>query len=224
MTDVEEHPDFGSAQHRASVFVRQQILSGAYPAGMRLKTEELAQALGLSRMPVRDALQQLHSEGLVEIRPNRGAVVTSLTPEDVVELFEIRAVLEGLAARQACERLDDEAFEDLRLYLQRMSNSSQDVQRWLELHENFHDVFLRYANKQRLAQQVRTSRRALMPYIRMYISVYQEFEVQDAEHEILIKISRRRNADLLESVMRDHVLSTAQGVFNFLQKQGNSAK
>src|SRR5262245_56816198 len=92
-----------SAQQEVSDFLRARILGGHFPAGHRLKTSEIAQLLGVSRMPVRDALQVLHSEGLVVLRPNRGAVVTSLTTEDIVDHFELRAVLEGLAARVACQ-------------------------------------------------------------------------------------------------------------------------
>ena len=88
-----------SARQEVSDFLRARILTGHFPAGHRLKTSEIAQLLGVSRMPVRDALQVLHSEGLVVLRPNRGAVVTSLTTNDIVDHFEMRAVLEGLAAR-----------------------------------------------------------------------------------------------------------------------------
>src|SRR5216684_2844518 len=100
--------DGATPQQQAGNYVREQILTGRFPVGMRLKSEEIARTLGFSRMPVRDALQQLHSEGLVSIRPNRGAIVTTLTGDEIRELFEIRAVLEGLAAYHCCANITAE--------------------------------------------------------------------------------------------------------------------
>lgn len=84
-----------SAQQLAYIHLQDRIVSGALPGGTRLKPEPIAQQLGISRMPVREAIRQLNAEGYVTIMPNRGAVVTNRTPEDVIELFEMRAVLEG---------------------------------------------------------------------------------------------------------------------------------
>lgn len=100
------------------------ILSGTTSGGARIGIPDVAGKLGMSRMPVREALWQLDAEGLVTIRPNRGAVVTPLTPSDVLEIFEMRAVLEGLAVRVARPRLDEEAFEDLGLLVERTTTSA----------------------------------------------------------------------------------------------------
>lgn len=205
-------------QQRASTYLRQQILSGRFPAGMRLKTEELAEVLGISRMPVRDALQQLHSEGLVEIRPNRGAVVTSLTPADVQELFEIRAALESLAARHACTALQAADFRLLEDLVAAMERVSADKAAWLDLHERFHETILASCGKPRLLQQIRHGRQALTPYIRMYTAVYAAVEMQDAEHVLLLRLARRGNPELFEAAVRDHVLSAAGGVVSFLTR------
>ncbi len=99
-----------TAQEEAYFYLRESILSGSLPGGTRLDISQIATHLGMSRMPVREALRQIASEGLVVIRPNRGVVVTQLTPEDVLEIFEMRAVLEGLAAHLARPRLDEAAF------------------------------------------------------------------------------------------------------------------
>src|SRR5262249_53305025 len=120
-----------SARQEVSDFLRSRILSAHFPARRRLKTSEIAHLLGVSRMPVRDALQVLHSEGLVVLRPNRGAVVTSLTTNDIVDHFEMRAVLEGLAARVACEKFSDAVLGNLELILGRMDRTREDRQPWL---------------------------------------------------------------------------------------------
>src|SRR6516225_1896826 len=94
-----------SAQEEAWRFIRERILMGVFPGGLRLSPQRLADDLGSSRMPVREALLQLDAEGLVTIRPNRSAVVTVLTADDILELFEMRSVLEALAARLAAPQL-----------------------------------------------------------------------------------------------------------------------
>src|SRR3954469_22317331 len=86
--------------------VRERILAGRFPAGERLAEEPLSEELGVSRMPVREALRLLAAEGIVVLEPRRGASVASHTPEQVQELVEVRATLEGLNARLAARRHD----------------------------------------------------------------------------------------------------------------------
>jgi DNA-binding GntR family transcriptional regulator len=211
-------PETRSAQELACGYIRSQILSGTLSAGTRLKTERLAEVIGISRMPVREALRQLHSEGLIELRPNRGAVVTSLSANDVQQLFEIRAVLEGLAARLACAHLTEEAVADLEDRVARMERANTDPQLWLERHEELHEAISRCSRSPRIIQQLKTARIPLFPYIRMYIAVYHQVEVQGAEHKTLLEIAKRRNPELFEATMRDHVLSTARAVTDFLRR------
>jgi DNA-binding GntR family transcriptional regulator len=215
---LDDPPTGGSALQLAAAYLRKEILAGRFPAGMRLKTEEVAQTLGISRMPVRDALRQLHSEGLVVIRPNRGALVTRLTAKEVLEAFEIRAVLEGLAARCACESLTPHMLRQIEAVLHQMNQSKDDLEHWIELHERFHELLLAPAQRPRLQLQIRNARHAVLPYVRMYISVYHQVEMPSAEHEILLTIARRRNRDLLEAAVRDHILSAGHGVADFLQQ------
>lgn len=89
---------------RAYRELRAAILSGAYPAGERLREERLASCLGFSRTPVREALHRLATDGLVRLQPNRGAEVVGWSEADLEELFELRVLLEGRAARRAAEQ------------------------------------------------------------------------------------------------------------------------
>jgi len=207
-------------QQRAGNYLREQILSGRFPIGMRLKSEEIAQTLGFSRMPVRDALRQLHSEGLVSIRPNRGAIVAMLTGDEIQELFEIRASLESLAARHGCANLTEEKLSELETLLERMKLATGDIQSWIDLHETFHEVFAEAAQRGRLHEYIRNVRRAVLPYVRAYIEAYSHQEMPNAGHDILISIARRRNPRLMEEAMRDHILVAAEGVAHFLRELG----
>ena len=206
-----------SAQQEVSDFLRSRILSGHFPAGHRLKTSEIAHLLGVSRMPVRDALQVLHSEGLVVLRPNRGAVVTSLTTNDIVDHFEMRAVLEGLAARVACAKLSDAVMSDLESILDRMDRTRQERQLWLEHHAAFHEALLSPCGRPQLLRQIRQVSNALLPYLRIYVASHPEMEMQGAEHAVLLTVAKRRNPELLEAAMRDHIVTAGRGVVEFVE-------
>ncbi len=95
-------------RHQVADQIRERIVMGEYPPGMRLIERTLATELGVSRIPVRDALNLLRGEGFVSSNPNRGMVVTTLTDKDVYELFEVREALEVYAARRATERATPE--------------------------------------------------------------------------------------------------------------------
>ena len=89
------------------------LLTGRYPAGSRLREEALATSLGTSRTPVRQALQRMHAEGLVELQPNRGALVTECSSRDLDQIYELRGMLEGFACREAASRIDCDQIDHL---------------------------------------------------------------------------------------------------------------
>jgi DNA-binding GntR family transcriptional regulator len=91
-----------------------RVLSGELPSGTRLRQEALAEEFGVSRTPVREALRKLQAGGLVELQPNRGAVVRGLSPREIRDAYEVRAALEALAARLAADRVNREQLERLR--------------------------------------------------------------------------------------------------------------
>src|SRR5687768_11444608 len=107
MTDVFQNSQVlvRNASALAADLIREAIMDGRLEPGARLKEERLAQDLGISRTPVREALQRLNTEGLVQARPNRGTFVRAYEPAELDELYELRALLEGHAARRAAERL-----------------------------------------------------------------------------------------------------------------------
>src|SRR4051812_15328338 len=131
-----------SAQQEAYAYLLDGILAGTLAAGTRLKPIEIAKHLGISRMPVREAIRQLDAEGFTVSRPNRGAVVTTLSPDDMLELFEIRAALEALAARMAVSIISAKELDALRELNGRMNIAANDVEAWIARHEEFHAFFV----------------------------------------------------------------------------------
>ncbi len=208
-----------TAQQQAYRYIREQILNGRYTGGMRLQAADIAAAVGVSRMPVREALRQLDSEGLVMIRPNRGAVVTELTAPEIEELFEMRAVFEALAARSALPHLTSRIIEELEFRMNRLDQARGDPRRWLERHNDFHDYLCQQSNRPRLTAEINRLRTAVQPYLLMYINVYVETEMEGYEHATLMKAVRSGDSDRLETAMRHHVLSAARGIMEFVEKR-----
>jgi DNA-binding GntR family transcriptional regulator len=176
----------------------------------------VAQQLGLSRMPVREALRQLDAEGLVIIRPNRGAVVTSLTPDAVAEILEMRGVLEGLAARHAARRASPLDIEDLDALTASMRRAGRDAPRWGQRHEEFHDRVCLLSGRPRLAAEARRLRLAVRPCMLLYAEQHSDPETLGHEHELIVDALRDRDARRAERLAVAHVSANATSILALL--------
>lgn len=210
---------FGTAQQHAYNYIRTQILSGSYTAGMRLDLVKIAESLEISRMPVREALRQLEGEGLVLMRPNRAPTVTSLTPSEVEELFEMRAVLEALAVRYAVSELTDDTISELEMLKSKMDRARHDSRLWIQRHDDFHQFIVGIGKRFLLAQEIKRVRTSVHPYLLMYINVYNETEMKGYEHDELVNAMLSRDAAAAEVCMSDHIRSAATGIIDFLKLQ-----
>src|SRR5512138_2676541 len=133
--------------------IRESIQSGRFGPGRRLVADELAQELGTSRMPVREALRRLEVVGLVSITPHRGAVVSEVSAGEIVEIYHIRAVLEGLAARLAAPHLGPADFDRLNTIVDEMAGAVErdpDVDQMLRRNREFHVTIWQAAQAPRL--------------------------------------------------------------------------
>jgi DNA-binding GntR family transcriptional regulator len=199
--------------------LRGAILSGALRGGDRILTEAVAAELGLSRMPVREALRQLDAEGLVVIRPNRGAIVASPSVDELSELLEMRAVLEGLAARHAAGRLGAADIDELDALVAGMRRASADPNRWVVQHERFHDALLDLSGRPRLAAEVRRLRARLLPYIQAYARSQPEPETLGHEHEVIVDALRDRDAARAERQVAAHAVANARSILALLAER-----
>lgn len=204
---------------RAYNYIRDQIVTGAWPGGTRLQPELIARELAISRMPVRDAIAQLDGEGLVTIRPHQGAVVTILPPEEIAELYEIRAVLEGLAARRAAELVTDGDLVELRLLSERLIRSELEVPKWIAYHDQFHDFVCEISRQKHLLHEIQRVRTAVQPYLLMFFQEYRQKEMSGDEHKLLIDALASRNALLAERTFTQHVLSAGKSASAFMARK-----
>jgi DNA-binding GntR family transcriptional regulator len=206
-----------TAQDQAQAYLRDRIISGEIPGGARLKAEELAKRLQISRIPIREALRQLHAEGLVEIRRNYGASVVALNPNDILELFSIRSVLEGLACREAVSRFEKKDLKALDDLLMRMQSKPRDPMTWIERHDRFHHYLCGVARMPRLSQQIVLLQNQTRPYIRLYVTTHNDPEPRGLEHRALLSEILSGDGAHAEAAMRNHVVKNGESIVSFLE-------
>lgn len=196
--------------------LRRAIIEGRLPPGARLEPDRIAAELGLSRMPVRDALKVLEKEGLVTCYPFRGTEVSQLRAADVDELFAMRIALERLAVTRAVDHLSDDDLADMRETLTLMDDAdNQD--RWIELNHRFHHRINLASGWPRLVEQIDILRQNVERYIRVWVSV-RGYEKPQRQHWGILHACEARDparaADLVEQHQRDTaemLLSLAAG-------------
>ncbi len=208
-----------SAEQQAYDYLHQAICSGQLAPGTRIVTEDVAQLLDMSRMPVREALRRLSVAGLVAIRPNRGAIVTRLNIEDMREIFEMRSALEGLAIRLAAPKVTDRQIVTLERLLEDMEACEQNSQDWLERHRQFHATIVTAAERPRLSAQIGSLYALLDPYMRIWLQHRDKPRTPRAAHEQLITVLKSRDSRLAEHTLNSHIEGTVPLILGFLQQQ-----
>lgn len=201
-----------TATDRAYDALRGQILAGTRAAGSRLGEDAIAEELGLSRTPVREALQRLGTEGLVEHLAHRGARVSSWSADDLEETFDLRAALEGLGARRAAERAtaaDVAGLRDLCTLMEETipPGAPRDLDALTRLNRQFHHELLRIAGSPRLEAMVDAV--IHVPVVMRTFLRYSDHALARSQHHHRELCDALEAADggWAESVMRSHVLA-----------------
>ena len=175
--------------------------------GTRLHETDLAASLEVSRTPLREALRMLLSDGLVHQLPTGGMVVSPLDPQEMQHLYEVRAVLEGVVARQACEALTDAAVVELERIVDQMRRLVDYPDEMLRLGNAFHARLLDLSGNRYAAQMLQLLRGHLSRYQALTATIDPRRRAALDEHSSILNALRGRDAQLAESRMRDHVLA-----------------
>lgn len=197
----------GPSSHRVYRELRHEILGGALPEGTRLVELELAARFGVSRTPVREALQRLVAEGLVTQEPDVGLTVRSVAPKEIDEIHAIRAVLEGQAARLAAERATSQDIMKLRAIAQVMRGMSQteDWSQWPTANTRFHDAVSEIAGNRRLRMLTLDLKDFVRRFSRTGPTDARRATELLAEHEAIIDALEARDPARAEEAARGHV-------------------
>jgi DNA-binding GntR family transcriptional regulator len=200
-----ETPDSDNRQGRdAYARLVAEIRAGALRPGDRLIETDLADRLGISRTPVREAIRQLESDGLVTHVPRAGAVVRRLDYAEITELYEMRAVLESTAARFAARAASDVEIAELATITAEM-RAALDARALYDANRQFHTVILNAARNRFLVQAVEAVQKTLLILGRSTMEESARAAAAIAEHERLIAALRSRDGAEAEAAMRDHI-------------------
>jgi DNA-binding GntR family transcriptional regulator len=211
------------AVERAYQVIRDGITNGAYPPGSHLTAQQLAQASGLSRTPVREAMRRLHAEGLVTFIPNRGAFVTAMSERDIQKIYDLRVVLESYAADSAALEASNaqiDELEDIAKEMASVAAASDDtsIERVAMLNNVFHKHVVLAAANPRLES-------ALAPIVEvpLVLRTFQRYDREEmqrsmTQHIELTKALRARDGTWARSVMASHILSGRNALLQNLRR------
>lgn len=188
--------------------LREGILSGALAPGDRLRQETLAAGIGVSRLPVRSALIQLESEGLVEFHPRRGAVVRRLTPEEIAEIYDLRALLEPYALRRSMARMTPERLDRLRA-LADEADSQDEGDRFLDVRLRFYRELYDAERSPRLVGMIEDLRNRVGRYLLGWRVATRHGE---GEHRELVRHVAAGDADAAERSLLGHLARVREGL------------
>jgi DNA-binding GntR family transcriptional regulator len=192
--------------------LRSAILGGTLAGGTRLVQTELAAQLEVSTTPVREALRDLATEGLVFFDPHRGAVVRSLDLDEVREIYELRITLEPLMVRRVVDRLTDEQLAEAEELARRMREETN-LSVWVDLNRDFHAIFSETSDGSRLAGILASLRDSASAYVSLSLEARPE-QVPEAneEHSELVRLYRDRDANGVVELTLRHLRSTLSAI------------
>jgi DNA-binding GntR family transcriptional regulator len=194
-----------SLRERIAARLRQAIIAGDLPPGSRLMEPELARRLGVSRTPLREAIRQLEAEGLVTAVPRMGSFVSEVSPQDVEETYAIRAVLEGLAARQAAGNPDPGKAGKLRPILAELARKTSDYRVYHEAAGRFHEAIFALSRNQRLQSMYHSLTHQVARFRTLSLAVPRRPEVSLRQHRRIAEAILRSREGEAERLMREHI-------------------
>lgn len=196
--------------------VRQSIVSGEYPLGMALTEAYVANKLKVSRTPVREAFRQLEAERLIEITPNKGAVVQGVSDSDVKDIYEIRSLIEGLAAKRAAENADDEQIKALEenVALAQFYLGRNDFDRIKGMDNDFHQIIYDMTGSKTFKYILGELHSSAEKFRVQSIKTQGRVKEFVAEHSAVMEAIRDRDGEKANELMTLHVNNSYANLMN----------
>lgn len=206
--------------------LRDAILKGELEPGERLMELHLANQLGVSRTPIREAIRMLEQEGLAITVPRRGAQVARMTEKDLEDVLEIRDALDELAVTAASKRMVEKDFKELEKAMQNFEHAvtQGEVRQIVEADEAFHNVIYEAANNPKLSTIVQNLKEQMYRYRYEYVKDNADYEMLIKEHKNIIKGLRGKDLDYVKAVMHEHLEHQVEGVRTMIRRQQSAAE
>ena len=183
------------------------ILTGKISPGMRLMEEELAEDMGVSRTPIREAIRKLEKEGLITIEPRRGAYVSQISTKDMVEILEVRQNLEGLAAELAAQRMSEEDKEKLRNIAKAYEEAvaAGDMAEMIRCDTTFHHIIVEATQNKILIQMVEQLQEMVLRFRYIYYDNFKRAEQMLSEHQAIYEAIAGGNTEVARESANVHI-------------------
>lgn len=201
--------------------LRDAILKGELEPGERLMELHLANQLGVSRTPIREAIRMLEQEGLAITVPRRGAQVARMTEKDLEDVLEIRDALDELAVSAASRRITEKDFKELEEAMRQFENAvaQGEVRQIVEADEAFHNVIYRAAGNPKLSTIVQNLKEQMYRYRYEYVKDNADYEMLIKEHKSILEGLRRKDTEYVKGVMHEHLEHQVEGVRTVIRRQ-----
>ncbi|HWQ88654.1 MAG TPA: GntR family transcriptional regulator [Desulfitobacteriaceae bacterium] len=207
--------------------MRDAIISGVLKPGERLMEIQLAEEMGVSRTPVREAIRKLELEAFVIMIPRKGAYVAGVSHKDVADVFEIRAALEGLAAGLAAERITDNEIEQMERVLIFSEGEENDLAKIVAQDTEFHDLLYKASHNNRLQQILANLQEQIQRFRATSLAVPGRVLEAVKEHRAIVEALADHNSELAQELMTAHIVTAENVMFETFNPdivQNNLAK
>lgn len=211
----------GNTPEMITQALRAAILQGRYQSGEPLRQDRIAEEFGISKIPVREALVQLRTEGLITFSPNRGAVVAELSQEEVDEIYTMRIALETQALFRAIPGLHTSDLIRAQGVLDIM-DTENDQARWSELNWEFHATLYQAARMPRLLATIEMLHNNVARYLVIYLKKLGAQPVSQKEHRAILDAIRQRQAQRAVDLLQQHLERASKRLVGFLEKNGTN--
>mgnify|MGYP000809803812 CR=1 FL=1 len=187
--------------------LRHAILRGELKPGERLMEIQLANKLGVSRTPIREAIRKLELEGLVLVIPRKGAEVADIKEKSLRDVLEVRKALEELSVQLACEKITKEEIEELKEAAEtfKKAQKTKDITQIAEADVHFHDIINTASGNQKLIQLLNNLREQMYRYRLEYIKDEDKRQILVVEHEHILAAIKTRNIAEAKNAAREHI-------------------
>ncbi len=204
-------PNLGQSPTNSEVIaqhLRSAIVTGQLHEGEPIRQDEVAALFKVSKIPVREALKHLEAEGLVAFQRNRGAVVHSLSESEIVQVYEIRSMLESNAIRLSVPNMTPTTFKRAQRLRDDFSRE-QDPFRWAQLHWAFHSCLYEDAKRPMLLNLIQSINNRTERYLHIQLQG-EGRQTADTEHQALVDVCRRGDADAAARMVQEHIMSACE--------------
>jgi len=196
--------------------LRDAIIQGRLEPGERLMETQLAEELGVSRTPVREAMRRLEQEGFIVMVPHKGAYVAGITLRDIADVFEVRAALDSLAAGLAAQRITEDELEELEKALVRLSEDTiaGNVEKIVKSDEAFHEIIYRASRNERLLQIIINLQEQIHRFRTTSLSRPGRAKITIEEHRKIVEAISEHNVALSQTLAMEHTESAEQNLLS----------